>query len=97
MILNPKVNKKNQKDDQMDENEDLLTLKVNTLKRKSSHSSGKDEENDNDIYESENIPRSKKMHKMEIKKKEKKERKNGKLTESLNKYLQHIFLNYFHF
>ena len=53
----------------MNEHEDLLTLKVNTLKRKYSHMSAKDDDDDeNDIYESENIPRSKKLHKMEIKK-----------------------------
>ena len=75
-VLNPKVRRKNLQEDQEEEN--LQTLKLNTLKRKSSQMSKNDDEDENDIYESENIPRTKKLHKMEIKKKIKKERKNGK-------------------
>ena len=55
---------------------------MNTLKRKSSQISKNDDENENDIYESENIPRTKKLQKMEIKKRVKKEKKNGNLKKN---------------
>jgi hypothetical protein len=97
LALNPKVVKKNQKADQiekMDEDRDLLSLKLEAIKRKSSKAatkkSGKDSDNENDFYESENIPRSKKMHKMEIKKKVKKERKNEKLFSNLGDMMNSV-------
>ena len=68
------------------EEENFQTLKMNTLKRKSSQISKNDDENENDIYESENIPRTKKLQKMEIKKRVKKEKKNGKLKKKHFKF-----------
>ncbi len=89
LVTKPKVNKKSvqndneeEEDDQEDEEEsdddtkrnknDRQTTDKSKLKRKSC-----EVENDDEIYESENIPRTKKMFKMELKKKAKKEKRNG--------------------
>lgn len=53
---------------------DRQTSDKSKLKRKSCEI-----ENDDEIYESENIPRTKKMFKMELKKKAKKEKRNGEI------------------
>ncbi len=84
-FVKSKTNKKivqniNQEEEDVEESDedtrrnknDRQTTDKSKLKRKSC-----DVENDDEIYESENIPRTKKMFKMELKKKAKKEKKNG--------------------
>jgi hypothetical protein len=89
IALKPRFNKKNiqndnddeedddQEDDESEEDtrrnkNDRQTADKSKLKRKSCEI-----ENDEEIYESENIPRTKKIFKMELKKKAKKEKRNG--------------------
>lgn len=74
VILNPKVNKKIKA--QMLPDEDAVEKTKNQkLKRKSTEMS----DSEDAIYETEDIPRTKKMQKLEMKKKLKKQKKNGSI------------------
>ena len=71
VVLNPKLSKKLQ-----------LAEHKSALKRKAINM-----EDENEIYESENIPRTKKMHKLEAKKKLKRAKKNEKLFSNLGEQI----------
>ena len=72
VILNPKVNKKIKAQMLPDQGDQKIARL--SVKRKAESSDDEEE-----IYKTEDIPRTKKMLKIEMKKKLKKEKKNGKL------------------
>ena len=84
--MNPKQNKKNK-----------LTLKEkqttdrNSMKRKALEGSNDEE----DIYKTEDIPRSKKLQKITKKKLVKKEKRNGKLKSLKVKISTHLLIVFF--
>ncbi|RNA16431.1 guanine nucleotide-binding -like 3 -like protein [Brachionus plicatilis] len=85
VILNPKVNRKIKAQMLPDESVEVKDGKPK-LKRKSAEMS----DSEDAIYETEDIPRTKKMQKLEMKKKLKKQRKNEKLFNNLGDVLNQV-------
>jgi nuclear GTP-binding protein len=71
--LNKKVSNKIRRGEVVEQSEDKQTNNRASLKRKATH----DSEDSDDIYQAENIPRTKKMQKMEMKRKVKKAKRSG--------------------
>jgi nuclear GTP-binding protein len=74
LSLNKKVSNKMRRGEVAEQSADKQTTNKASLKRKAAQ----DSEDSDDIYESENIPRTKKMQKMELKRKTKKAKRSGK-------------------